>query len=294
MKIVKLMAAVVTMATCTSYADEGWKISTGFSYRSFGDIQLKSQSQGNSTNGQYLDGSITTIDNSAQVIVSIDNAIEQSLAGSPNTYLFNTIENGFSENDFDSSVNLIFKAEKSFWENENWSGVFEIAVSGLNSHDSYSSQGTTTTTAVEFSSLLQDGENIDVINGQYVLADGEAFSSNHNIRLNMFSLSLGGSLKYQVDNFFVSIGAGPSLTFLDSEIKQELTLSSGETLTDSGHYSDFKAGLYADCSLGYNFLKKWALGINYRYDWIPQELDNDLVEIELSGQSFGAFISYQF
>ncbi len=294
MKIFKLIAVTGVLTFLSASAEDNWKVSSGISYRSFGNVELKNKSYGNSSIGEFIDGTITPIDNSSQVIVSIDSAIEQSLAGSSNTYLFNTVEGGGSSKEFESSNSLVFKAEKPFWRNVNWSVSFDIALSGLNSHDSYYSEGSTTTTAIEFSSLLQDGDNIDIINGQYALESGEAFSSVHDIRFNMISLSLGGSLKYDLKSFFISLGAGPSLLYLDSEISQTISLSSGESLTESGHFSDFKAGLYVDCSLGYTLSKRWGIGLNYRYDWVPEELANDLVEVELSGQSVGAFISYQF
>jgi len=116
--------------------------------------------------------------------------------------------------------------------------------------------------------------------------------------LDLYVLSLGCSAACDLGgSVTVRAGIGPSWTYADLSTDIMAAARAGgqtvsQTWSDDETASEF--GWYGTIGVEFRVSRAISLSLNYRYDWVADEISTDLAEVDLSGSSANLALSFRF
>jgi len=122
--------------------------------------------------------------------------------------------------------------------------------------------------------------------------------------MDLYVLDFGLEGRLAVKSFNFTFALGPSLTIANAELSQSQQASwiaQGPGLPAGGYSQNsnesslkFLPGAYAAVGVTYDFSKSWALGLEYRYDYVIDNAGTDHAKLDLSGSSAILSLTYRF
>ncbi|NOY79394.1 MAG: hypothetical protein GXP31_00160 [Kiritimatiellaeota bacterium] len=116
--------------------------------------------------------------------------------------------------------------------------------------------------------------------------------------LNLYVFSAGIVGSYARDRFSLRLGTGATLNVarLNSEVGVNVTSGGPATYnwsqTDAD--TDVAVGWYGGLGVEYQATEKVSVGLDWRYDWVFQDVGTDQVTVDLDGQSLALSITFEF
>ena len=320
------LLAVAGAAMAQDAETNGWRLSLGASYRTFGDVDFEAltlaQPGGNYVNGSYTDGGNYDIQHGSQLQpggwaqVDPDAIPNNGDEFFTRNVTFDRTTFGGGSEGADDSAGFVLELEKEFKRTEsNLALSLLCGFAFFQSDAGMSANGLATTTLTGMlTSPVDPGAAVPVT--PYTVAGSAGFplsgpvdlgaaattavTLNLDADLDLYVLSLGVRGAYQVGKFGFVLGAGPTINLADfeTEARQVVTNTAdgtpAYTQTDSDSTSDVLFGAFVGVGAEYRFTERWALGIEYRYDTVFGDVDTDQAEIELDGHSVQAKLSWAF
>ncbi|MBT7053946.1 MAG: outer membrane beta-barrel protein [Lentisphaerae bacterium] len=311
--------AVAGVAMAQDAETNGWRLSLGASYRTFGDVDFLAltlaQPSGNYVNGSYADGGNYDIQHGSQLQPG-GWAFDGGLGLWTRNATFDQTSFGGGSEGADDSTGFVLELEKEFKQTESDLTLSMLCGLGFfQSEAGMSANGLATTTLTGMlTSPVDPGAAVPVT--PYTVAGSAGFplsgpvdlgaaattaaTLNFDADLDLYVLSLGVRGAYQVGDFGFVLGAGPTINLADFETEARQTVtntaggSAGYTRTDSDSTSDVVFGAFIGVGAEYRYAERWALGIEYRYDTLFSDVETDQAEIELDGHSLQAKLSWSF
>jgi len=311
--------AVAGVAVAQEAETNGWRLSLGASYRTFGDVDFDAltlaRPGGNYVNGSYTDGGNYDIQHGSQLQPG-GWAWDGGLGLWTRNATFDQVTFGGASEGADDSAGVVLELEKTLTRTENNLSLSLVCgFAFFQSDASMSATGLATTTLTGMlTSPVDPGAAIPAT--PYTVAGGAGFplsgpvdlgaaattaaTLNLDADLDLYVLSLGLRGAYEVGKFGFVVGAGPTvnLTNFETEARQVVTNTAdgsvGYTRTDSDSKSDLLFGAFVGVGAEYRFTERWALGIEYRYDTVFGEAETDQAEMELDGHSIQAKLCWSF
>jgi hypothetical protein len=294
------LAAAAMFAFPASALD--WQFSLGAAYRTFGDVDFNGVvfagplAQPDDVRGPYINGS-NYMQGPIQVVRVVD--VNNQIAGT-NAVLDKASFAGGSE-ELDNSGSVILEASGKLWERDSFSLRLNLSVTSLWSDlntgfspqvlsDSFSVPGGVAPIQPTNDPPLPAGsENLAGVAATTALADYdiEVYGA-------VFGAGLSGAFK--AGRFAFTLGAGPTLTIAHMDAHMDEVVNWSGTVFNNPNGSVYRKsrtdrttevliGAYAGIGVSCAITESIAAGLEYRYDWIPDQLSGDLADIDLSGHS---------
>lgn len=316
-----VMFAVAGIAMAQQTETNGWKLSLGASYRTFDNVDFESTTftapGGNYANGNYTDGGNYTIQDDSQLQPGgwTDGGLGQWIR----TASFDQSVAPGDSADADNGVGTIIELEREMWQPRENVGVSLVLGFGFFQSDAdrnaTTGNGITTTTLTgTLTSPVDPGAAVPAT--PYTVAGGAGFplstpldlgdvatttaTLNLESDLDLYVLSLGAKAYCRFDRLALTFAAGPTLNLADftTESRQRVTFNNSGaeaySRSQSDDTQDVIFGAFVGIGADYRFSERWALGVSYRYDGLFSKVDTDLAEMDLSGQSVQAKLSWLF
>lgn len=128
-------------------------------------------------------------------------------------------------------------------------------------------------------------------NGGDMPPGGQAGSGfiRYKMDLALCTFGAGVSQSFDFGALDLSVGAGPTMSFAYYDIEGSSAMGS---VKEDG--LDVLFGLYASVDATYAINESWGVGCGLRYDWMVQDIESDLADIDVSGLSFELKAVYSF
>lgn len=302
----------------------GWEVTAGLNYRGFDEVELQ---RFDFTPGKYnfISGSIQklpfnnykyTVKNPSQqvhfdgqptknnlTLIQYHSAVMQDthedLNGAPGVSLRATKE----INDFQTfTLKLAFSLNTAFESNDISTVPQQL---GLTQFDLQSNSWPTTTPPTrpdpDTTSITVKTSNPYVLSQiQQPLAQPSALVQ-YDYDLDMYTAGAGLAAERSTGPLRFTLGGGPAISLISYRINRTASAawrSSGNTFfarrddTDEG--LDVYAGMYARIGLDWQATQNMTVGLSGRYDWIPENVDTDYADFELSGFSGTVSVGWSF
>lgn len=303
-KGVKLGLCVAVVASSIASFAQGfeaadhsdWKLSIGATYRTFKSVDFKKFAIDNGA--EYLDGTVGNPLNPFDQQTNVDGStlppphdtVGPVVATSLHTASFN---GGSDELDNAMGLTLMLSAPIS----EQSEGL-SLDVSFVFVTSSISETiGADVVTYVDYDGTPagSDAEG-DMLPG----GKGANVPVRYKMDVALCTLGAGVSKSFDMGALDLSVGFGPTLTFAyyDAERNASQVFSTptdgaySESVKDDG--LDVLLGLYASVDATVAISESWALGCGLRYDWMVQDIETDVADIDVSGLSFELKAVYSF
>ena len=316
------MFAVAGIAMAQEAETNGWRLSLGASYRTFDDVDFESTTftapGSNFVNGNYTNGGNYTIQDDSQLQPG-GWTFDAGLGQWTRTASFDrSVAPGDSE-DADNGAGPIIELEREMWQPRENVGVslllgFGFFQSEADMNATTGSGITTTTLTGTLTSPVDPGAAVPAT--PYTVAGGAGFPLSAPLdlgdvamttatlrldsELDLYVLSFGAKARCRFDRLSVTLAAGPTLNLADfeTESRQRVTFNDDGAEAYSSRRSDDTqdviVGAFVGVGADYRFSERWALGVGYRYDEVFSEIDTDWAEMDLSGHSVEAKLSWSF
>lgn len=323
MKKIKTFFLLVVFAmslTVSIYAEdknENWSFTLGASYRSFDNIELK---QFDFTSGEnvFINGSIVDVGagnyqyNVANSINQIDNVTLDNIE-----FQKATLEK--TETNSQNARGILIKMSKEIIESGNLSVDFDLSLLTAFASDTISATATTSTFMFDITPNEWTNENFPAPGGgpdPDTTSERFPFSPqnqidipmsqvnarvNYDFDLDLYTIGIGVTIKKKFKSLNLTFGLGPSISIVNANIDRKAEaswVSNGNSFfmrnDDTDNKDSIRVGTYTEAGLEWNYSDKVAIGINGRYDWIPNDLNTDYANFKLSGFSSTLFLSLSF
>ncbi len=321
MKLSKLIIGFTAVVTpLMSTLAEGWDLSLGVNYRTFDGVEFKSRQI---TNGGFLDGSVTWIDDNGDGLQNdgdlwlykVASSLQQVDVATLQEVTYTQAAISQQNADIDDGIGVVFKASYTLRHEEKYRFNLDLSLTTARSSSKFALNTSVNTVGYDIGENWNDPNaptgggplpnQLDKITGGNVemgtVQDGNGVVySSAGLDFDLYTLGLGISGMYDVDDFSLFIGAGPTISLIDYEMYDEVTGywkdGSGTFYSsqESEHSTKWRGGLYAEFGLLYAINETWGIGVAGRYDYIPVKVETEVAEIDLTGFSGQAFINYQF
>jgi opacity protein-like surface antigen len=133
---------------------------------------------------------------------------------------------------------------------------------------------------------------------------GTGFSARNQFDMDLYVLDIGLEARATVSRVNFSLAVGPTLTIADAEssqMEQATWASQGPGLAAGGYSQDRSdsatdalLGVYGALGVSVDITPSWAIGLEYRYDYVGDDAGTDQAEMDLSGSSGILSVTYRF
>ena len=292
MKLAGLVAGVCVGVSALHAQD--WEYSVGAWYRSFSDIDFAREQLANLQDDHAGNGFVTGNDEFATGVLTVVNGPKQG-ANTERATLHRVIFEGDSD-ELGSGLGLIVGASKALRGEE--SGLrldVSLGYARSESDAGFGVLGTPSTFAVNEFTWGGPFADPDAV---VVLAPaGDAGHPNvlalvdYDFDMDLCTLGIGVSYVRRSDKVSLKLGMGPALSVADYKASRRETVRFEDDGADvySASYRDsgrsLRLGGYAGVALGVRLSEKVGLELGCRYDYVPDDLNTDFGEVQLSGAS---------
>jgi len=307
----KILLAIIPMGFLATTAIAGeWSLSLNPSYRSFDDVQINRRAFSNpkytpsadTANSSFVNGWFTGAGGSVRVdnpATQVDPAVTFATLDAINITSGNA--------DLDNSFALTVAAQRILSSKDAWTLSLDMGLTFVSSDMSETINGVVSSTVFQLPGgivpiPMADGSTIYGAGVQETPIAGIATTTGKakfELDLNAYTFNLGLAAKYQINRFRLAVAFGPALTIATSDVDvlETVTLAGGGnvyTKKESDSSTDFLWGLYISAGVEYNFSETFALGLEYRYDYMINDLSTDYLDADLSGSSGVLKFIYKF
>ena len=134
---------------------------------------------------------------------------------------------------------------------------------------------------------------------------GTTFAAESKLEMDIWVLDLGLQASADVSRFTFNVAAGPTVTFTDADSSQAqnaawgaqaagLLPAGGFASENSESDSGATLGVYGAVGVTVRINKNWAVGAEYRYDYVSDEAGPDSAKLDLSGSSAQVKVIFNF
>jgi opacity protein-like surface antigen len=301
------LTAVCVIAMTTSAVAEDWQWSLGVSYRTFNDVDFSDYKvRSTATTSGDVDAYVNGV-NPAPGIVSVVDGPAQN-GGLP-TVVMDQINVNDASDDLDDGYGLTFELRKITPEPGEWSSGLSLSLGYIAGDLNETMAGDVTTDS--FTVVGDFDPTYTVLQPSPAQQDspiGALTTGTVEFDVEVDALVLSGGYlgMYQGDSFAFTFGIGPSITFADARTEAKPTVTwngaappglAGTPIAQQSHEddeTDLLFGLYASLGVEVNLSDNARLGIEYRYDFVADDIDTDIADIDLSGQSLSLKLIFSF
>ena len=272
--------------------EDGWKLKLGTSYRTFGGVEYDGFSL---NNGNYFDGSYNA------GAGTFTDAIQTVPTGAPGlSYL--SLHRGGSWGDsseLKSAAGLLLSMSTQLSQNDSFAIDFDLTL-GYHATDASDTMAGDYVTDVYTGSVAGNAFNGVPANPALAVALPASIVNSYDIDLNTTTLSAGVGARFQLGDFDFKVSGGPTLTIATYDFERATTVSYvGGVTADERYVDDYKGtdvflGLYAAAEASYALTDELEVAAGFRYDWVSQQVDTDIADVELSGMSLELKLVYAF
>jgi len=307
----KLASIFMIGGALTAGAQESdWKLSLGTTFRSFKQSELKSIGFGSDkyVNGSY-DGSTVTVDDAGNQVAPYPGGLP---GGTSHLASLHSVSFGSFSEDLEDSAGLVLQWTKDLQGSGDgkiggldWQMDFSLVWVGVD--QAFNSAADVTSDAFEVDdSDFPNGTIDDVENGvpgAPSLLPGsknvEGFA-RYDLDVDAFTMGFGFGPRLELGPVDLKIGVGPTLTIVNYNTRVDAgwnfigDAGSGERVSRSDDGIDARLGLYGSVGLACEFTERWGMEVGVRYDYIPDSVDTNIVNLDLSGLSTEIKVVYSF
>lgn len=308
-----LTTCLIGGAMATAAADEnGWDMSAGVTFRKFKSTEFKSFS----TSDEYINGSFeggtVIVDDAAQQVVNHPLAgVSPSIPAGSQLASLHSVSLGSSVDDLEDTAGVVLQWTRDLqtstinkvggldWKLDLslvWLGV-DQAVDGLADVDG---QGFLID-AGDVPADLNDLETVGAPGSEdpYPVSNNVIASARYDLDIDAFTFGAGISSRLEMGPVDLKLGMGPSLTLVNYNVAYDAYGGNiGETPKSLVSESDddivARWGLYGTLGLIYDFNESWGMEVGLRYDYIPDNVNTNVANIDLSGMSTEVKLVYSF
>ncbi len=289
-------------AVTTAMAGDGdWDMSVGATFRKFKSTEFKSfATEEQYFNGTY-DGANATVKDTAKQV----SPAEAPLAGNHIVSL-HSVSFGSSTDDLENSTGLVLQWTRDIQTSTmnkvgglDWKFDLSLVWVGVDQGKAGLSETGGDTFLTNKTPGDFAGETPQpVVEGDYPLADVVASSARFDLDIDAFTFGAGIASRFEMGPLDLKIGMGPSLTLVNYNVSYEGYagfINDQDVVVDESD-DDIVArwGLYGTLGLIYDFSENWGMEVGLRYDYIPDNVNTNVVNMDLSGMSTEVKLVYSF
>ncbi len=327
------IAVLLMLSVTPAFAGEGgWQFFAAATYRVIDDVDFTSQLFVNPTFGTATDGAIQysfvngTFDLGTGAFQVADPGQYDPIGWVPavpgafgvsgtSVFLDQATAGAQSDADFGSTLGGIIGVEKP-WRTVD-SILLSFRASFWLSRDDLDAPAPLTLTSYDLGLTLVDGGDGVITNTTPAsdtdpnLGDDTVFSTAvtpsgttvagatavRSLDLDLYVFSAGIEGSYAHERFALRMGTGPTLNIarLNSELGASVTSGAATynwSQTDAD--TDVALGWYGSLGVAYQATEQVSIGLDWRYDWVFQDVGTDQVDVDLDGQSLALSITFDF
>lgn len=298
--------------TTVMAGDSDWDMSVGATFRKFKSAEFKSfATEDQYINGSY-DGSTVIVDNAGQQVTPHPLAgISPSIPVGSQLASLHSVSFGSSVNDLEDTTGLVLQWTKDIqtstvnkvggldWKFDLslvWLGV-DQAVDGLTDVEG---QGF----LIDAGDVPQDANDYETVGapatpGALPASDTVKAFSRYDLDIDAFTFGAGISSRLEMGPLDLKLGVGPSVTLVNYNVAFDgaggnISESPSELVSVSDDDIVARWGLYGTLGLIYDFNESWGMEVGLRYDYIPDNVNTNVVNLDLSGMSTEVKLIYSF
>lgn len=296
--------------TAVIAGESDWKMSLGTTFRSFKKSELKSLSFGSDkyVNGSYENGTVTVDDSGHQVV-----PYPGGLPGSSHLASLHSVSFGSSSSDLEDTAGLVLQWTKGLQTStiNKVGGVdweMDISLVWVGVDQAFGSTGDVDgdTFDVDVSDfpngVIEDVENGVPGDDSSLLPPSDTVEgfARYDLDIDAFTIGFGIGPRFEMGPVDLKLSVGPTVTVVNYNTKVDGEWNfrgeavSGDTISRSDDGVDSRWGLYGSLGLIYDFNRNWGMEVGFRYDYIPDSIDTNVVNIDLSGMSTEVKLVYSF
>ena len=274
-----------------------WKLSLGYVYRTFDDMELNARTF---NNGATLTGNL------AAGVVTVEDVVQFS----PD-YDTATIHTGATfggaDAEMDDASGVVLRSSNQL--GDNFGGTWLDLSLVVLSQESNTRIGVGVT-EVKYTDVVDDNDPADFNPGPPPNATGtwagavptpeDLGQLRFDLDMNVLTHGIGISKTYQRPCWYFTGGVGPTLTLLDYDMARTERVvydDANNTVLYNNQQRDddmtWLGGIYGRIAAGYDVREDMSLQFGIRYDWI-QDADTDFGTIDLSGLSGDIALTFKF
>ena len=303
MKISRIMVAL-GLAFAATVSAGPWELSLGLVARTAGDFDIKSDLFVNPAfpNSPYVTGILGYAGQPELVLLA-----DPDRQGRPTgAATLPRMDFGGVSEGLDTSLGVLLAARTPL--GDHWDRTWMLCLNALWFSSDVSSSGAAVPGISEHFAAFPGTWDVfganPVIVGSGVGSDQGGVYGVYDIDLDLDAYTFGAGIG---TDFVLPFGAlrlevGPSLTVVDFSAdalvdvrweSDDVSVFGGAARVDDSGV-EFLLGFYGDFSFVYDFNERFGLGIGVRYDYLFEELDTDLGEVDLSGFSGAVKAMFRF
>ena len=312
-------------------AESDWRFSIGANYRTFDDIDFEQlrfinpkYPSSQFVNGTYAADTLVVEDGAVQapglfqadqtnvpkVFIDfsplnglVDIPAEVSAADIPIRVTYDSITFMGADKEFDEGSGVVFGARRVLKEKSGYSWELDLsfATALSDTDEDFNPETTTLSTNVTGTVFLrnvnEDGDG-EVTAGNFPAPISLGAAANvtgrveYDLDLAAYTFGAGVSGNFKAGNFGFIIGAGPTLTIADLDVDAVQRANFTKKLKDDA--TDLLFGVYVNAGLNYNLNESVAVGLEYRFDYVFDDVSTNLADVDLSGSSTQAKLIFGF
>lgn len=299
-------AALLTLMMAASLSADEWEWSLGVNWRSFRDVRLKEFAF---NNGNCVDGNVEQMGGGLWRY-TVRSPVNQVSGSALNEVTYRTVSFSGDSDNSDHGKGVAFGGSRVLGRAETVTVRLDLSLSTARAD---SGHGSAATQEYETWSIgadswsagpVPDPDKPSLVSANHTrIVSSETANSvsvvRHDLNACMYAVGAGLSLSCRVSGVDVVVGAGPGLSVIDYDFRRVArcawidgsTFYSEETGTDA---TKVRAGGYASIGICFPAMGPVAIGISGRYDYIPDELNTDIAEIDLSGFTAQLAVTWRF
>lgn len=289
-----LAAAVIAVAATSlqeaSAADKAdWKLSLGYVYRSFGDIDFKSFDF-NQPPGGFVDGSFDdTNNNGVPDTISWPGTTNPALGATPK--LHKDVHFGGRDEEADTTGGFELRAMA---QDENALLGWDLSLVGIDQSMHTGIRGITARQGAKPVFPVPPPEGVLIVTPNH-----DVGFVDYDIDLTLLTYGIGLTKDFECKNWYVRGGAGPTLSLVNHDTTRsegiDYQTANGRVVVNQQRDDelDYKFGAYVRVGAGLLVRENVSVEVGARYDYID-EVDGDLVDLDLSGLSGNVSFVFHF
>ncbi len=309
-------------------AESEWRFSIGVNHRTFDDIEFEQLRFNNPKYPglPYVNGTLNaaldtaTVEDGAAQAPGLFTSNPNTAIAFPDTTPANGLidipaETGFvptvtldsiifsgASEEFDDGSGVVLQASKTLQDNSNYTWDLDLSLTTAfsDTDEMYNGSVTANSTVLTGTAFLNVGTNGDAtITGTNATAAANLGAATittgtvaYDLDLAVYTIGAGISGNFKKGNFGFNLGVGPSITLADLDVDAQQRANFTQRFNDDA--TDLLLGVYVNVGLNYSINESVAVGVEYRFDQLFDEVSTDLADVDLDGASTQIKVTFSF
>lgn len=293
--------------TTVMAGESDWDMSVGATFRKFKSAEFKSfATESDYINGTWDGTTVTVVDPGQQVTPHPLAGIVPSIPAGSQLASLHSVSLGSSVDDLEDTTGLVFQWTRDLqtstvnkvggvdWKLDLslvWIGV-DQSTDGLADVDGITIQTGSVSDINDFLTGVSGSE--DVIPP----SNNVNSFARYDLDIDAFTFGAGIASRFELGPIDLKLGMGPSMTLVNYNVSYAadagFTGDAQRIVSESDDDLVARWGLYGTLGLIYDFNQNWGMEVGFRYDYIPDNVNTNVVNIDLSGMSTEVKLIYSF